>query len=429
MLLIIPFQLLLFSQLMILRALGNEWSVKYSQLNLCALKGSTVFMNGTYTQPTRLTVMNRFWLINPVQGKESTDLRNEPGYSDRVKYLGDEQKHFSLRLSDVKKTDEHMYCFRIITNKDKEKFLGFPGVTLTVTELRVETPEKVVEGNKTILVCSTTCSLSDAPAFIWYKNNHTIDTNKNNSNTLTLHPTKADDTGSYNCAVRGYEQLRSPARTLNVRYRPKNVSVSISPSGEIVEGSSVTLTCSSDANPPVENYTWFKGKASVGNEKTYNISKIRTEHSGEYKCKCSNEVGHQDSIGVTLTVADGQNKMLKAVIAVIIACLSSFSLVLTVVLLRKKKKYCWSEERTVKHDNVAAQSAANDAPQSNSHLANQDEVQYASIVHSRKAESSAVRATEQVLYASIQHQRDKVVKNHQEDDVQYATVHFPSSHK
>ncbi|XP_047674400.1 B-cell receptor CD22-like isoform X2 [Tachysurus fulvidraco] len=78
--------------------------------------------------------------------------------------------------------------------------------------------------------------------------------------------------------------------------------MSISPSGEIVEDSSVTLTCSSDANPPVQNYTWIKGKTSVGHEKTYNISKISSEDSGEYKCKSSNEVGHQDSNSVTLNV-------------------------------------------------------------------------------------------------------------------------------
>ncbi|KAK3510681.1 hypothetical protein QTP70_013508 [Hemibagrus guttatus] len=75
-----------------------------------------------------------------------------------------------------------------------------------------------------------------------------------------------------------------------------------SPSGEIVEDSSVTLTCSSDANPPVKSYTWYKGMTSVGNEKTYTISKIRSEDAGEYKCKCSNEVGHQESNSVTLNI-------------------------------------------------------------------------------------------------------------------------------
>ena len=38
---------------------------------------------------------------------------------------------------------------------------------------------------------------------------------------------------------------------------PKLPSVSVSLSGEIVEGSSVTLTCSSDANPAAK-YTWYK---------------------------------------------------------------------------------------------------------------------------------------------------------------------------
>ncbi|KAI5615871.1 B-cell receptor CD22-like, partial [Silurus asotus] len=76
----------------------------------------------------------------------------------------------------------------------------------------------------------------------------------------------------------------------------------ISLSGEIVEGSSVTLTCSSDANPPVKTYTWFTGTTSVGKGKTFTISKVRSEDSGEYKCMCSNEVGHQNSTSVTLNI-------------------------------------------------------------------------------------------------------------------------------
>ncbi|KAI5607869.1 B-cell receptor CD22, partial [Silurus asotus] len=83
---------------------------------------------------------------------------------------------------------------------------------------------------------------------------------------------------------------------------PKNISVSISPSGEILEGSSVTLICSSDANPPVETYTWFKGSTAVGKSKNFTISNICSEDSGEYKCMCSNEVGHQNSTSVTLNV-------------------------------------------------------------------------------------------------------------------------------
>ncbi|KAI5630136.1 B-cell receptor CD22-like [Silurus asotus] len=111
-------------------AVGNEWSVKYSK-HLCGVKGSTVVMEATYTHSTSVNVTNRFWFINPVKGVEPTDLRNEPGYSGRVEYLGDKQNHFSLRLSDVKKSDEHMYCFRF--NTTGKGYMGYPGIILRVT--------------------------------------------------------------------------------------------------------------------------------------------------------------------------------------------------------------------------------------------------------------------------------------------------------
>ncbi|XP_069544813.1 myelin-associated glycoprotein-like [Brachyistius frenatus] len=46
--------------------------------------------------------------------------------------------------------------------------------------------------------------------------------------------------------------------TLNVSYAPKDTSASISPSGLVSAGSSVNLTCSSRAKPPVSSFTWFK---------------------------------------------------------------------------------------------------------------------------------------------------------------------------
>ncbi|KAM9454170.1 B-cell receptor CD22-like [Clarias gariepinus] len=283
------------------RGLGKEWSVTYSQEKLCVLTGSTVFMNGSYIHPTGLNVTETFWLINKGEDKQETDLRNEPGYSGRVEYLGDKQKHFSLRLSNVKKTDKNRYYFRIKTNEDKEKHMSEPGVNLTVTDLQVIAPAEVTEGQSAVLTCKTTCSLTD-PTFIWYKTSRDLTTNTIKSNEVHLQNVSSEDAGSYSCAVRGYEHLPSPAHTLRVRYHPKNVSVSISPSGEIVEGSSVTLTCSSDVNPPVENYTWFKGTTSVRKGKTYTISNISSEDSGEYKCKCSNKHGHQYSNSVAMTV-------------------------------------------------------------------------------------------------------------------------------
>uniref|UniRef100_A0AAR2L799 Ig-like domain-containing protein n=1 Tax=Pygocentrus nattereri TaxID=42514 RepID=A0AAR2L799_PYGNA len=294
-------------------AFGTEWSVKYNQQEICALKGSTVFMNGTFSHPEGLTVTEKFWFIHAVPGVEPTDLSKESDYSGRVECLTDDQKHFSLKLSDVVKKDEHQFRFRIITNEEKGRWTGEPGVQLRVTgELIIslssyktqlwiqKAPEEVTEGQTADLTCKTTCSLTD-PTFIWYKNGRPLTTKTIKNNQLHLQMISSEDAGSYSCVVGGSQHLHSTAHSLRVRYPPKNISVSINPSGEIVEGSSVTLTCSSDANPPVKNYTWFKeGETSpVGSGQNYSIISITADHTGLYYCVAQNDHGAERSAGVS----------------------------------------------------------------------------------------------------------------------------------
>ncbi|XP_035390437.1 B-cell receptor CD22-like, partial [Electrophorus electricus] len=276
-------------------------SVKYKQIEICALKGSTVFINSTYTYPAWLEVKEEFWVKEPFNTIQDTPVYCRPtNDSGRVQCYVDKQQHFSLKLINVTKEDEHDYRFRIKTNVINQKWLGDP-VKISVTELHVNTPPEVTERETAVLNCTTTCSLSDSPTFIWYKNGRPL---SSSTNPLHLQPVSSEDADSYMCAVRGYEHLPSPAQTLTVRYSPKNVSVSISPSGEIVEGSSVTLTCSSDANPPVQNYTWFKegGTSPVGSGQTYSIISIMAEHTGLYCCVAQNEHGALNGT-VTITLS------------------------------------------------------------------------------------------------------------------------------
>ena len=65
--------------------------------------------------------------------------------------------------------------------------------------------------------------------------------------------------------------------------------MSVTPSGEIVEGSSVNLTCSSDANPAA-TYTWYKGNEYEKPE-SLSFSTIQSSDSGEYTCVAENELG------------------------------------------------------------------------------------------------------------------------------------------
>src|SRR4029434_1865535 len=83
---------------------------------------------------------------------------------------------------------------------------------------------------------------------------------------------------------------------------PKNTTVFTIPSGVITNGSSVTLTCNSDANPPVEIYTWFKvGESSpVGSGQQYSITNIRSVDGGQYYCEARNKHGAEDSTAVSI---------------------------------------------------------------------------------------------------------------------------------
>ncbi|XP_037399190.1 B-cell receptor CD22-like [Pygocentrus nattereri] len=288
----------------------DGWGVDYKDQYICALKGSTVTMRCTYTYPSGPVVQKAFWTKQwgqdlqvevperVIEGDEVTltckttcSLTVRPTFTWYRKGHPLSSRTDQLHLQPVSREDADRYRCAVLG-------LRSPEVTLNVRYLQVEVPERVIEGDEVTLTCKTSFSLSYRPTFTWYRNGHYL---SSRTDQLHLQPVSSDNKDRYRCAVLG---LRSPEVTLNVRYGPKSISVSISPSGEIVEGSSVTLTCSSDGNPPVE-YNWIKGTSSVGKGKTYTMKKISSVDSGEYKCRSSNEHGEKLSEALTLNVLYG----------------------------------------------------------------------------------------------------------------------------
>ncbi|XP_064870041.1 B-cell receptor CD22-like isoform X3 [Oncorhynchus nerka] len=177
-------------------------------------------------------------------------------------------------------------------------------VTLSVTDLQVKV---TTTWWSTTLTCSTTCTLTDNPnpTYIWYRNSKIVQEDSSPSYTVYF---KTED--SFYCAVKG---INSPAV-----YGPKNTSVSVSPSGEIVEGSSVTLTCSSDANPPVDKYTWYKKNVTSpkASGQSYSITNIISEDRGEYYCEAQNRKGSMNSTALMIIVAGKQTSVLTAAVGI-----------------------------------------------------------------------------------------------------------------
>ncbi|XP_067260289.1 sialic acid-binding Ig-like lectin 14 [Chanodichthys erythropterus] len=320
--------------LMIHRVSSAGWGVSYSPSHICALKDSSVIMNCTYTYPTEHQIMKVLWTKGTViKGEESPDLSEDPEYSRRLQYLGDKQQNCTIRLNHVTLKDSHMYYFRFTTNVTGGKWIGRPGVTLTVTDLQVESPERVTEGDSVRLTCKSSCTLTDRATFIWYRNSQPLTERRDRNNELLLQSVRREDAGRYSCAVHGHNHI-SPAVQINVMYEyrfinaPMNVSVSISPSGEIVSGDSVTLICSSDSNPPALNFSWFKENESSAVGSGQSFSALQ---SGRFYCQAHNQHGSQRSDAVTVT--EHHRSSWHKVFGITVECGAFFILAIIIIIV------------------------------------------------------------------------------------------------
>ncbi|XP_071397677.1 B-cell receptor CD22-like, partial [Centroberyx affinis] len=277
----------------------DDWGVTYTYTEICALKGSTVDIRCTYRYPAYLdhltvTVEKTFWFTKQ-EGDEPVDLKTDSEYEGRVQYHG-HQKNCILRIKDLRETDSAVYKFRFITNDQTGKYTGSPGVTLTVTDpdLQVQVT-RYRDSPQAELQCHNSCHLAGRPSYVWYRNGWKIKEGTSSYTDYLYY-------GDYSCAVKGQEDFRSPSV-----YAPKIPSVR--PSGEIVKGSSVTLTCSSDANPAA-TYTWYKENGNPDHKplKTgpqLDFVSIQSSDSGEYYCTAENELGSKRSDSISINVKYG----------------------------------------------------------------------------------------------------------------------------
>lgn len=84
---------------------------------------------------------------------------------------------------------------------------------------------------------------------------------------------------------------------------PKETSVIVDPAGLILEGSYVSLTCSSRANPSVSNYTWYRDDEEDEEHGPMLIINVAYPgHSGDYHCGAKNDLGEEMSAQTELDV-------------------------------------------------------------------------------------------------------------------------------
>ncbi|XP_035377042.1 sialoadhesin-like [Electrophorus electricus] len=270
------------------------WSVTYVTQSTCALIGSSVDIRGYYTFPDQQPTPQPAWYarLHP-QVKELSHA------DDRVEVFSHRANVNTLRLKHLTESDSAEYLLRF-----KAPYMihtdSSAGVSLSVTGLKVNVDSPAVpgsEGQTVTLSCSSTCTLPYNPTYIWYKNRQRV----SHCTSVSCSVSAVRDAVSYSCATEGHENLLSPPV-----YAPRNTRALMVSSGERVEGDSVTLTCSSEENPPVLTYSWFKQRAAadtlLATGQNYSISNISSQHSGLYYCTAHNQLGQHNSTTTLLDV-------------------------------------------------------------------------------------------------------------------------------
>nr|XP_023998074.1 uncharacterized protein LOC112075284 [Salvelinus alpinus] len=235
-------------------------NVTYTHQSICALKGSTVDISCFYTHPSWHNVTEVSW-FNKWKSGVTKDLRQDSEYASRVEYHRQTEKDSSLRITDLRESDSTEYKFRFTTNEARWGY-SFHGTTLTVTGFQVEvTPEHYSE-YKT-LTCSTTCTLSNSnPTYIWYKNGQHLE---ESTSPQYKDPVSSNYEDSYSCAVKGHEDLLSPAvydPAVNEADGVQVCQVKVTPAAAGTEDTDPCITtCHSDCTNPT--YIWYKNETRL----------------------------------------------------------------------------------------------------------------------------------------------------------------------
>ncbi|KAK9513478.1 hypothetical protein VZT92_027006 [Zoarces viviparus] len=366
--------------------LAGDWSVRLPSSPICAVIGSSVVIPCSYDYPQhsnetkeegRLStqggggeegqqykVLSEMWCledsrcITPRYVFHSAGISPDPSYQNRVEYLGQPgTKNCSLRISDVRKSDSGAYVFYLITSHPTQKMPEQSGVQLLVADsasavtASASPSSDITEGGALRLAC---CSPAASPQarFGWYKSTSTGP--RHAGQVWNISEVTSDDSGSYYCEIHTGDQVQNSTKLhIDVEYSPRNTAVSVAQSQD---GLPVTLTCSSDANPPVHTYTWYQGAACLptadksvhqarqspaqptGRGPTLSSADITAEQNGQHCCVARNRHGSQtDSTTLTGTKESDSSGGRLVIIGVTIAALLVIMALVAFFLTRRQK--------------------------------------------------------------------------------------------
>ncbi|XP_071250607.1 B-cell receptor CD22-like [Salvelinus alpinus] len=293
-------------------------------------------------------------------------------------------------------------------------------VKVNISELIISmaTPkehEPIKEGDCVNLTCMNNCS----SAVMWFRNGKPL---QEESSTLYLCDISFQDSGNYSCSPKHHNRPLSEVIKVNVEYGPRNTSVSVWPSSEVLEGSDVTLTCSSNANPTL-NYTWFKidgdSCLEMVSQAELQFNVTHTGNSGKYFCVVSNKHGRQNSTILSLKVKEHAKGMKVVTLKILIAVLAVVPMIVIVPMVawhlvahRKKTTAPKSDTEENTRTTVHVTSPMSDCSlteERREEPSQQDEVTYTTVHTNTKQRANIQQQNEEAtaIYSCIREQQAK----------------------
>ncbi|XP_007554363.1 B-cell receptor CD22 [Poecilia formosa] len=365
--------------------LAGDWSVLLPSNPICAVAGSSVVLPCSYDYPLSSDEVQTDGRLSAQTGSSETKVTSEmwclrdsrcvtesyvfhsagifqdPSYQNRVQYLGQPgSKNCSLRISNLKESDSGTYVFYLITNHKTQKMPPQTGMQLlvagssTAVAVSVGPSRVILEGTGLNLACCSPAATSQS-RFTWYSTKGAMLVGA--GPVWSTPKVTSGQSGSYYCQIQtGDKTQRSNVLEIDVQYPPRNIMIS---SWGAEKDHPVTLTCSSEANPPVRTYVWYQGVAclpaadlsfhrgrstqatSTGRAQKLTSVNITTKDYGQHCCVARNRYGFEKA-SVTLTSSSGANPSDSSgstvvVIGVTIGVLLAVAALAAFLMMRKKK--------------------------------------------------------------------------------------------
>eukprot|EP00079_Xenopus_tropicalis_P037465 XP_017951236.1 PREDICTED: sialic acid-binding Ig-like lectin 8 [Xenopus tropicalis] len=266
----------------------------------------------------------------------------------------------SFSISNAQPADQGIYEFRIEDGKHKYSY-QWNKLSVSVTDLPEPTISPVGEliaGKPITLTCTAHPAPQGCKGIITWGGRINIENIYNyeredqagkvtSISDITVTPSQREHNSPLTCTVTYSGVSTNSSITLDVQYAPKSPTISNCTSAgcrvEVIEGTSLSLLCSAESNPPA-NLSWAKtGQSSTNplnsSSGRLDVSHVTTDNGGDYMCRAMNKHGSSTaSITVVIISLTNDTIQITGLVFCGIFVLLLAAIVITLMMKYKKKR-------------------------------------------------------------------------------------------